>query len=90
MHTMGSFKFNTKNLSTYFNIFLNLDNFSAQFGGLVGLCSGFSLISVLEFIYWFSLRIWHDQRKRKKAEEAAEDIEINNKAEGISTKAKED
>lgn len=64
-------------------LFQNLDNFAAQFGGLVGLCSGFSLISVLEFMYWFSLRIWHDQRKQKKAEEAAKDIEI-------STKSKDD
>ena len=44
-------------------------------------------------MYWFSLRIWHDQRKQKKAEEAAKDIEgelINNKTEKISTKSKDD
>ena len=74
-------------------LFQNLDNFTAQFGGLVGLCSGFSLISLLEFMYWFSLRIWHDQRKQKKAEEAAKDIEgelVNSKTEKISTKSKDD
>ena len=31
--------------------------FSAAFGGLVGLCSGFSIISLIEIIYWFSIRI---------------------------------
>ena len=37
-----------------------------QFGGLVGLCIGFSLISVIEFMYWFSLRLFHDERIREK------------------------
>ena len=51
-----------------------------QFGGLVGLCIGFSLLSVIEFCYWFSLRLWHDERIRENAKlRFIEDIEGKDK-----------
>ena len=33
----------------------------AFFGGIVGLCMGFSLLSGAEFLYWFTLRLLVDQ-----------------------------
>jgi len=63
----------------------------AQFGGLVGLCVGFSLISILEFFYWFTMRLWIDERKRKK--DKVKDIEqekMKNKLEALATGLKED
>ena len=33
----------------------------AFFGGIVGLCMGFSLLSGAEFVYWFTLRLLVDQ-----------------------------
>ena len=29
-----------------------------QIGGLLGLCLGFSLASVVEVVYWLGFRIW--------------------------------
>ena len=48
-----------KHLSKYIvvPICLSYFNLLAAFGGLVGLCSGFSIISLIEIIYWFSIRI---------------------------------
>jgi Amiloride-sensitive sodium channel len=34
--------------------------FSANFGGTVGLCIGFSLLSVAEIVYFFSMRPYND------------------------------
>ncbi len=34
---------------------------AAAFGGIVGLCMGFSLLSGVEFLYWFSIRIFFDK-----------------------------
>ena len=39
---------------------------SAAFGGIVGLCSGFSLLSGVELIYWFSLRLLMDHLRHNK------------------------
>ena len=39
---------------------------SAAFGGVVGLCTGFSIISGAELIYFFTLRFWIDILWRKK------------------------
>ena len=41
-------------------------NFVANTGGLMGLCMGFSLLSAIEFIYWFILRWSILLLKRKK------------------------
>ena len=32
-------------------------DFFAQVGGLLGLCIGFSLCSIIEVIYWFAFRM---------------------------------
>ena len=37
----------------------------AAFGGLVGLCIGFSILSGVEIIYWFTLRLYLDHFKGK-------------------------
>ena len=36
--------------------------FISQFGGLLGLCMGFSFISVLELIYWLTLKLFRNLR----------------------------
>ena len=38
---------------------------SASFGGIVGLCMGFSILSGFELIYFFTLRTWIDHRREK-------------------------
>ena len=49
----------------------------AAFGGLVGLCVGFSVISLLEVVYWFTVRLWIDRiRVKKKKENAASKAKI--------------
>ena len=37
--------------------------FSASFGGIVGLCMGFSILSGCELLYFFTLRMWIDHRR---------------------------
>ena len=32
----------------------------AAFGGIVGLCMGFSLLSLAELVYYFTVRLWID------------------------------
>ena len=32
-------------------------NYISQVGGLMGLCLGFSLLSAVELIYWFTYRL---------------------------------
>ena len=39
---------------------------SANLGGVLGLCTGFSLITAVELIYWFTVRILHDYCRRNK------------------------
>ena len=39
---------------------------SAAFGGIVGLCMGFSLLSLAEFFYFFTLRLFVDCRRERK------------------------
>ena len=41
--------------------------FSASFGGVIGLCMGFSLLSLAELIYFFTIRLSVDLRKEKRA-----------------------
>lgn len=38
----------------------------AAFGGIIGLCSGFSLLSGVEIIYWFTIRYFVDKFRSKK------------------------
>ena len=35
------------------------------FGGIVGLCMGFSLLSAAEFIYFFTVRLWVDDARNE-------------------------
>ena len=48
---------------------MNLINFpfSASFGGVIGLCMGFSLLSLAELIYFFTFRLTVDLRREKRA-----------------------
>ena len=36
---------------------MTLIGYISQMGGLLGLCLGFSLISLIEIMYWFTIRI---------------------------------
>jgi hypothetical protein len=49
--------------------FYNKDIFlvKANTGGLLGLFMGFSLLSIIEIFYYFTLRLWWRILKRKKA-----------------------
>ena len=38
----------------------------AAVGGVMGLCLGFSLLSLAEFIYFFTLRLFVDHHKQEK------------------------
>ena len=38
-------------------------DFISQMGGLLGLCIGFSALSGIEFIYWFTYRLWRFSTK---------------------------
>ena len=41
-------------------------------GGILGLCTGFSLVTGVEIFYWFTIRLVSDHLKKKKVE-ASED-----------------
>lgn len=43
----------------------NTSHFSANTGGLLGLFMGFSLLSVIEIVYYFTLRLWSRIWKKK-------------------------
>ena len=48
----------------YFDFFdIYVLYFSAACGGIIGLCVGFSLLSGVELIYFFTLRMWVDHRR---------------------------
>lgn len=50
-------------------------NFSASFGGLIGLCTGFSFLSLAEIFYFFTLRCMLPIcRKRKKGNQARKQV----------------
>lgn len=38
--------------------------FFSQMGGLLGLCLGFSIASMVEVVYWFGFRMWISCRKK--------------------------
>ena len=40
---------------------------TAAFGGLIGLTVGISVISICEFFYWFTMRLYIDRKKLRKA-----------------------
>ena len=60
-------------------------------GGVLGLCTGFSLITAVELFYWFTVRIIHDYCRRNKinpqsstdeeSPQSADDNESNQKNE---------
>ena len=59
----------------YYTFHLEIyDNFDfhiyvlAAFGGVVGLCVGFSFLSAAEFVYFFSIRLIFDKIKRNNTE----------------------
>ena len=43
-------------------------DFIAAVGGIIGLCIGFSLVSMTEIWYWFTVRMYNDYRKKKREE----------------------
>ena len=47
------------------DVLYTIEDLIAAFGGLVGLCTGLSLLSILEFLYFFTLR-WGLQFCREK------------------------
>ncbi|XP_068083963.1 pickpocket protein 28 [Anabrus simplex] len=47
-----------------------LSDFLANCGGLLGLCIGFSILSLVEVVYFFTLRIFFNFRKEHKKQEA--------------------
>ena len=36
---------------------MTINNYISQVGGLMGLCLGFSFLSAIELIYWFTFRL---------------------------------
>ena len=40
---------------------------SGAFGGVIGLCNGFSFMSGIQFVYFFTVRYWVDLYRSKKA-----------------------
>ena len=36
---------------------MTIKNYISQVGGLMGLCLGFSFLSAIELIYWFTYRL---------------------------------
>lgn len=52
--------------------------FSGNFGGICGLFVGFSLISIVEFVYFFTLRLFYVV-KNTKDENSKENIDSRNK-----------
>jgi len=59
----------------------------ANFGGLMGLCMGFSGLSLVELLYFFSMRVWcRSRRKRWIKKEQEKEERLKNKASQFSTK----
>ena len=60
------FYFKTQGVTKYQrNVTYGWQDLIAFFGGIVGLCVGFSLLSGAEFIYFFTLRFLMDRNKEK-------------------------
>ena len=65
------------------NFSLSLPNYIsllANLGGVLGLCTGFSLITAVELLYWFSIRIFSDKfcKSNKISDETSESDEESN------------
>ncbi len=43
-----------------------LSVFPAAVGGIIGLCIGFSILSLIEIIYWFTFRMYNDYVRKDK------------------------
>ena len=39
---------------------MTITDFMSQVGGFLGLCVGFSLVSALEIIYWFTVKLFRE------------------------------
>ena len=44
---------------------MTLVGYISQMGGLLGLCMGFSLISFVEILYWFTIRLCRNMMDKK-------------------------
>ncbi|CAG7826654.1 unnamed protein product [Allacma fusca] len=53
------------------------EDFVSNLGGVMGLCLGFSLLSLVEIIYFFTMRFFVDWHRYKKAREAQDLLLIN-------------
>ena len=58
---------------------------AANLGGIMGLCLGFSLLSLYECIYFFTLRMGMDHRRNRRAH--PEKDEINKRRKIIKVKS---
>ena len=62
------------NLNELYHNYLNL----ASFGGLIGVCTGFSFLSLAEIFYFFTLRCTLPLcRKRKKGPQVGNQVNAN-------------
>ena len=60
---MVTFFFESSNVLEFFRQpKTSVIEFISQFGGLLGLCMGFSFISVVELIYWMTLKLFRSLR----------------------------
>jgi hypothetical protein len=60
--------FHTLDYHTYASLFSQLYfyvYFTASIGGALGLCMGFSLISAVEIVYFFTVRVFFQKEKKK-------------------------
>jgi len=63
------------------NVVFGWQDLIAFFGGICGLCLGFSLLSGAELIYWFTLRLFMDEKKDDEKEDqfTSDDMLFNKK-----------
>ena len=47
----------------FLNCLIRLFSLTANIGGTMGLCLGFSLVSAVEFIYFFTARLLLDEKR---------------------------
>jgi preprotein translocase subunit YajC len=51
-------------------------SFTANLGGVMSLCLGFSLLSLIEVVYFFTIRQINDRRRH--AKEAKNELRVDN------------
>ena len=52
-----------KYVHEFLNCLIRLFSLTANIGGTMGLCLGFSLVSAMEFIYFFTARLLLDEKR---------------------------